>query len=65
LPVHLPDKHTVLFKEDEPTTALLRRQETKLTACFKMVIDGWRADGKKERESGAPLFYADMPKWYR
>ena len=65
LPVHLQDHHTVLLNEAEASTALARSQDTTLTAYFNLIIAGWRADGKQTSENGGPLFYVDVPKWYK
>ena len=63
--MHLPDQHTVLFEENQPQTSLEGTQANKLTAYFALVREGWRAEGKTTNDNGAPLYYADVPKWYR
>ncbi len=45
-----------LPNHDELNTALQRIQDTGLTACFKLIGDGWRADGKEASENGTPLY---------
>ena len=62
--MHLQDQHTVLFNEAEASTALSRSQDTKLTAYFNLVREGWRVEGRKTSENGGPLFYAGVPRWY-
>ena len=63
LPVHSAGMQTVLFEEANPSEAVSTEKETRLTAYFKLVRDGWRAEGKRDLEA-PPLYYADVPRWY-
>ena len=55
----------MLFDETQPQASLEGIQITKLTAYFALGREGWRAEGKTANDNGAPLYYADVPKWYR
>ena len=41
----------------------MQEKDTKLTAYFKLVQDGWRAEGL-QLPLGEPLYYGDVPRWY-
>ena len=54
---------TVLFEEANPSEAVSTEKETRLTAYFKLVRDGWRAEGRRDLEAPpctTPTFHAGI-----